>query len=766
MELLLGAKMLWQIVSGDITCPHLATRPIDYMNWKFDDAQAKAWIYVNLEDPQHNHVKGLATSHSMWEAMGKVHGAQGQGRLNFLLRKFINYKAGASETIGEVSSELTRLQSMIRDIKATEAPTDLNLALVLINSVDNEAYTIAKYHLEDMRELSLADTKERLKLVEQKIKDENSQGGETANNASGRGSKRKCYHCDKPGHIKIKCYKWLATDEGKEYAKTHPNDEAKKADLDPSATPQRGRSKKPASKKKRTSNARAAQEDRESDESEDAWMVKEDDQDDQACIARKGQDESLNAWIIDSGASRHMTPNGNIFTSKRSIKAAVTVANGENLHAKGVGNVSFDIEGQNIRMTDVLHVPEVDANLLSISALNRKGLSVLFRKDGVDIRQGDNLVASGIMRGKIYFLRSPQTALLSKDAGVLEDISDFSEIENLGNAETTTPNTIARKDINEIPEGSNEKQIARKLGLYKLWHARMGHVNPKRLGSLSQHVTGIDQIIHPNLESLNCSVCNFTNMTRVVNRDTPRRVDRRLGRVHKDVWGPYREVSIGGHRYFVSLIDDLTRRSWLLCMRSRREIYEKIGEWQTAIGLQTGEKVAIYRCDNAKEYQKFERIIHADGVRMEYTTAYTPEENGVAERFNRTIIQMTRAMLIWSGLPQGFWGEAACTANYLRNLLPAGRDDLSPIELWHGHKPNISHIRTFGCVVHVHIPSENRAKLDRVSFQGIFVGYHSSQQMRIYNPKTKRVQWHTSVKFSRKCAGGEIVAKFGVNTYG
>ena len=104
---------------------------------------------------------------------------------------------------------------------------------------------------------------------------------------------------------------------------------------------------------------------------------------------------------------------------------------------------------------------------------------------------------------------------------------------------------------------------------------------------------------------------------------------------------------------------------------------------------------------------------------MEYTTVYTSEENEVVERFNRTIIQMIRVILIWSRLPQGFWGEAACTTNYLRNLLSAGRDDLSLIELWHGHKPNISHIQTFGCVVHVHIPIKNKAKLDR----GFISGY-------------------------------------------
>ena len=99
----------------------------------------------------------------------------------------------------------------------------------------------------------------------------------------------------------------------------------------------------------------------------------------------------------------------------------------------------------------------------------------------------------------------------------------------------------------------------------------------------------------------------------------------------------------------------------------------------------------------------------------------------------------------------------AKTANYLRNLLPAGHDDLSPYELWEGSKPSVSHIRTFGCVVHVHIPSENRAKLDRVSFQGIFVGYHSNPQARIYNPSTQKIQWHTSVEFLEHVPGGNLL---------
>lgn len=381
-------------------------------------------------------------------------------------------------------------------------------------------------------------------------------------------------------------------------------------------------------------------------------------------------------------------------------------------------------------MTDVLHVLELDANLLSISALNWNGLSVFFEKDGVKIRQDNSIVVSGILRSKMYYLHTSRTALISiEDAGhVLTPVV----------LENSTPET-------------------RKLTLYQLWHACMGHVNPKQLGSFSEHVTGLNRITFLTLQNLNCNVCNFSNMTQIVNQDTPRRGERRLRRVHTDVWGPYQVSSIGGHTYFVSLLDNLTRKSWLIPMKFWKEIYQHISKQQTAIGLQTGEKVAIYRCDNAKEYQKFETLVRNNRTQMEYTTAYTPEKNGVAKRFNRTIIQMVRAMLVWSKLPQTFQDEAAYAANYLQNLLPAGQDSLSPSKLWDGNRPHVSHLQTFGCLVHFYIPSKNQAKLDRVLFQEIFFGYHSSQQACVYNPSTRKVQQHISVKFLEHVPGGTLL---------
>ncbi len=127
-------------------------------------------------------------------------------------------------------------------------------------------------------------------------------------------------------------------------------------------------------------------------------------------------------------------------------------------------------------------------------------------------------------------------------------------------------------------------------------------------------------------------------------------------------------------------------------MKSQKELCQRINKWQTAISLETGKKIAIQRCDNARKYQKLENRAHVDRIQMKFTTAYTQEKNGVVERFNRTIIQMSKVILTWSKLPQIFWVETANKANYLQSLLPKIQDDLSPKKPYDGNKPNSSQI--------------------------------------------------------------------------
>jgi hypothetical protein len=139
---------------------------------------------------------------------------------------------------------------------------------------------------------------------------------------------------------------------------------------------------------------------------------------------------------------------------------------------------------------------------------------------------------------------------------------------------------------------------------------------------------------------------------------------------------------------------------------------------------------------------------------------HTPSQNGVVERLNRTLITKTRAMLVAAELPSQLWGEAVHVACYLKNLTPIGTDAglKSPEELWTGRSLDLSHLRTFGCVAFVHIPTAKRGKLDKTSFKGVFVRYSQTvRQYRILNPLDMTVKRYSSVEFDERQKGGLLL---------
>ena len=140
-------------------------------------------------------------------------------------------------------------------------------------------------------------------------------------------------------------------------------------------------------------------------------------------------------------------------------------------------------------------------------------------------------------------------------------------------------------------------------------------------------------------------------------------------------------------------------------------------------------------------------------------TPYTPEQNGVAERLNRTLTTKIRAMLSDSGAPIELWGEAAYTACYLYNRTARDYGDkhATPEEIWTGEKPDIFHLRVFGCVAYTQFAKEQRGKLDSTSMRGIFVGYTpTSRQYRVYDPARKIVKQYSTVHFEEIWKGGTL----------
>lgn len=155
-----------------------------------------------------------------------------------------------------------------------------------------------------------------------------------------------------------------------------------------------------------------------------------------------------------------------------------------------------------------------------------------------------------------------------------------------------------------------------------------------------------------------------------------------------------------------------------------------------------GVKISRFRSDNGGEYtsKAMRSFCASKGIKMELTVPYTPEQNGICERMNRTLVEKARSMLFDSAVGREFWGEAIQTAAYLTNRSPCSVLDSSvtPSEVWEGTKPDVSKLRVFGSPAYCHIPKERRKKLDEKTRKGVLVGY-CANGYRVWNPETRQI---------------------------
>lgn len=162
-----------------------------------------------------------------------------------------------------------------------------------------------------------------------------------------------------------------------------------------------------------------------------------------------------------------------------------------------------------------------------------------------------------------------------------------------------------------------------------------------------------------------------------------------------------------------------------------------------------GRKPAAIRSDNGREYisKELEDFLRREGVEHQYTVPYSREQNGVAERKNRTLVEAAKSMLLDAGLDKRFWAEAVLTAAYLQNRMVSRSIDKTPLKLFTGQRPDLSHVRAFGAKVYSHIPKEKRRKLDDKAQEGVLVGYHGGTAgYRILDPATDEIWISRSVK--------------------
>lgn len=228
----------------------------------------------------------------------------------------------------------------------------------------------------------------------------------------------------------------------------------------------------------------------------------------------------------------------------------------------------------------------------------------------------------------------------------------------------------------------------------------------------------------------------------------PMRAAGLLGVVHSDVCGPFEVPSIGGNKYFVSFVDEFSRMMWLYLIKTKGEVFEVFQKFKVMAEKQSGMSLKILRTDGGGEYtsNEFESFCVKHGIQHEITAPYTPQHNGLAERRNRTILNMARSMLKEKELPQSLWGEAVSTATYVLNRCPTKRlKSQVPEEIWSSRKPSVKHLRIFGSLCYKHVPDVKRKKLQDKSEMVVLVGYHPTGAYRLYNPLTQKVSYSRDV---------------------
>ena len=201
-------------------------------------------------------------------------------------------------------------------------------------------------------------------------------------------------------------------------------------------------------------------------------------------------------------------------------------------------------------------------------------------------------------------------------------------------------------------------------------------------------------------------------------------------------------------------VDDATwkKHAYGLKTKTSKEVLDHFKEYKEKVELEMGRKIKIIRTDGGGEYEKWVKSYLKDcGIKHEVTAHYSPEQNGVAERANRTILERTKAILADTEFPKKLWMEIASTVVYLKNRSPTSSlDGKTPYEAWHGKKPDLSHLRIIGCAAYVHVSKNTRRKLDFNTRECRLVGYGGTNQWRAWDEEKEDVVVSRDVIFDEQ----------------
>jgi hypothetical protein len=411
-------------------------------------------------------------------------------------------------------------------------------------------------------------------------------------------------------------------------------------------------------------------------------------------------------WLIDSGASVHITNNDKRMTMVVPAFETVVVGNGMEVKSQKKGTVTIMTDkGMIFQMTDVLYIPHFEKNLLSVAKLTSKGATVSANSETMNLTKGNLKIIAEKEKGNngMYYVTGERSA----------------------------PYEQGLAAVNKAPK-SIDVNVAHEL----LGHAR-GTSLVKLAKTANWKLTGT---------LTKCEACALAKgKARSVSKAPAERASEAGTRLYTDLSGPYKS-SLGGNKYWAIIVDDYSRMKWSYFIPEKSAIGKVVEKVLDKInGMHKSTK--YLRCDNAGENKKeLSELCVQRGIQIEFTAPNTPQQNGVAERAFAVILDGALSSMIGAKLTtayQGFlWAEAVYAQTKIRNMIPMTGESVSPIELFTGETPNYGNLIQWGRVGFVTVRDKYIKKLENRAMKCVFVGYaddHSQHTYRFFNPKTRQI---------------------------
>ena len=364
-------------------------------------------------------------------------------------------------------------------------------------------------------------------------------------------------------------------------------------------------------------------------------------------------DKSTNGesvWFLDSGCSNHMCGSRSFFSNfDGNFRQSVKLGDNSKMMVMGKGNIRLQVGGMTQVITEVYFAPELKNNLLSVGQLLEKGLTILIQDGMCNIYHPERGV---IMQSRMSTNRMFVVSALVKP-------------QHTACFQTVTNNNS------------------------HLWHCRFGHLSMKGLRTLfyKKMVNGLPMI---QASSQVCPDCLVGKQHReVIPKRSLWRASKQLQLVHSDICGPIKPESYSHKRYLINFIDDYSRKSWVYFLSEKSEAFDVFKKFKIFVEKEVSSSICCLHTDRGGEYtsMEFNHFCSTNGITRQLTASYTPQQNGVAERKNRTVMNMVRSMLSEKQIPKEFWPEAVNWATHVLNRCPTtSLKEITPEEAWSGNK--------------------------------------------------------------------------------